>query len=260
MASRKPNLKKTWDSAAAQRLMASTNSASLAEAIHRVVEQLLDGVTCPPTDLVGVARKVNVTDVLAEDFPIAGETSIAGALRQRGDSFVVVYSSYLSRERRRFTICHELAHAYFEGTGPNVPRTGRELERLCNMIATELLLPSDTLRAHAGTMLNLDGIVELARRFQVSLTSTVIRLHEFFGVSAFLMDGEELAWSVGSIRHVPPEIMVHLKRVLDGTCLDEDVLLYEGEIGRVWRLEGRHLGTRRAFFFARPCGGRPIRS
>ena len=138
--------KRRWTSAAARRIVTESRSATtVEEAVYVVASRLLEGVPCPPTDLDVLKERVNVTAVepMAR-FPMSGE------LRKGANGLVIVYSSSLSPGRRRFTIAHELGHAVFEGTGPNCPRFGRELEEICNLLAAEFLMPRELFVARAG--------------------------------------------------------------------------------------------------------------
>src|SRR5580704_14110342 len=106
-------------------------------AVQIVIGRFLDRLDCPPTDLNAVAARLSVTRITYEDLPFPGE------LRRNSQGFEIACSSYLSASRRRFTVAHELAHVIFETTGPNCPTRGRELERLCDMLASEILMPQN---------------------------------------------------------------------------------------------------------------------
>jgi IrrE N-terminal-like domain len=185
----------TWTSAAARRLLTlAGNASTIEDAVRTVVGRLLEGVSCPPTDLEAVAARLEVTGFQAEDLPISGE------LRRDERGLKIFYSSYLSRERRRFTIAHELGHAIFETTGPNCPRVGVELERLCNMLATELLMPKDVFLNSVGMEVNMAKIFELARSFATSLSATAIRCAELHKVSVFESDESRILWGYGLVK------------------------------------------------------------
>lgn len=194
MASR--SKKRRWTSAAARRILEQSGSATtVEEAIYVTALRLLDGVSCPPTDLDVLKDRLNVTSVeSAPRLPISGE------LRKRGDGLVVVYSSSLSLPRRRFTIAHELAHAVFESTGPNCPRYGRELERICDMLAAEFLMPRDVFIARAGERLHPGRVLTLARDFGTSVMATALRCQQLLGASIFQVEATRVVWGYGAIR------------------------------------------------------------
>jgi hypothetical protein len=160
----------TWSSAAARRLiLAAGGDTTVEEAVVQVAGNLREGASGPPTDLGAVAQQLGVDSCRAEPLPVAGE------LRRDGDRLTVVYASGLSVGRRRFTIAHELGHAFFERSGPHCPRRGKELERICDLLAVELLMPSTQIALITG-----DGgpraVLAVSDLFQVSLTAAMYRL------------------------------------------------------------------------------------
>jgi Zn-dependent peptidase ImmA (M78 family) len=95
----------------------------------------------------------------------------------------IITAEELPDERRRFTIAHELGHVLIESTGANAPRAGREVERLCDLIATELLMPSARFRERLPEMLTLSEIWRLSREFRVSFLAAAYRCVELARVS-----------------------------------------------------------------------------
>ena len=188
--------KRRWTSAAASRIVEQSRSATtVEEAVHATASRLLDGVSCPPTDLDVLKNRLNVTSVEPiRCLPTSGE------LRKRDDGFVIVYSSSLSPARRRFTIAHELGHAVFESTGPNCPRYGRELERICDLLAAELLMPREVFVAQAGNNLHPGQVLRLARDFGTSVMATALRCQQLLGVSVFQVEAARVSWGYGKIR------------------------------------------------------------
>lgn len=95
----------------------------------------------------------------------------------KGKRFVVV-SDNDSEERQRFTVCHEIAHIDLgladEHGAPSWSYSKRPPnEILCDVYATELLLPSHIFRPLAAkTDAGFAAINELAEQFQASITST----------------------------------------------------------------------------------------
>jgi hypothetical protein len=175
---RKKRKSNNWTSAAARRMLeAAGGQSNLEEAVVTVVSRLRDGLSGPPTDLKAVADRLGVDGWKADHLPVAGE------LRREADGLRIAYSTGLSAGRRRFTIAHELGHAFFERSGPNCPRSGAELERICDLFATELLMPhSQALPLFAQR--HPRAIIESARQFEVSLTAAMYRLVGITGVQA----------------------------------------------------------------------------
>ena len=188
--------KRRWTSAAARRIIEQSGSATtVEEAVCATASRLLDGMSCPPTDLDVLRERLNVVAV----EPMA-RLPISGALRRREDGLVIVYSSSLTPARRRFTIAHELGHAVFEGTGPNCPRYGHELERICDLLAAEFLMPREIFMARAGERLYPGEVLGLAREFGTSVMATALRCQQLLGLSIFQVEGARVSWGYGAIR------------------------------------------------------------
>ena len=187
-----------WTSAAARRLLGlAGNPPTIEESVRIIAKRLLDSVECPPTDLDAVGALLHITGFYPEELPISGE------LRRDTHGLKIVYSSYLSAPRRRFTIAHEIAHAIFESSGPGCPRVGKELERLCDMLATEMLMPSDVFLQWVGTKISVQKLFERAAVFKTSLSATAIRLAELCGISTFEAEEESILWSYGVVKKRP---------------------------------------------------------
>jgi Zn-dependent peptidase ImmA (M78 family) len=221
-------------------------------AVQIVAERLLNGVACPPTDLQAVAARLNVTEFCAEEMPISGE------LRRVGGALKLAYSCDLSPVRRNFTIAHELGHAVFLSTGPNCPRMGDELERLCDMLAAEILMPRAIFLAAAGPALTLLKLRELARTFATSLHAAALRCHELHRVSICEMDQRSVLWGYGIMRrsaraYEDAEIQDAISRALSGDSGDGVVFVrtqvWSGRCRLEWAPIAR--GTR-ALLLAQP--------
>ena len=86
--------------------------------------------------------------------------------------------------RQRFTIAHEVAHTFFFdlSTSPPVELNGLPrlpvLERVCNRIAADMLVPGGLLRATLRQLHSISAttVSELAKQFDVSVQMMVRRL------------------------------------------------------------------------------------
>ena len=95
---------------------------------------------------------------------------------------LIFLNSADSKAAQMFTLAHELAHLWLGASGVSdsevghVPEQG--IERWCNQVAAELLMPLDALRAAhlPGTKVE-DEIQRLAREFKVS---TLVALRRLF--------------------------------------------------------------------------------
>ena len=124
-------------SAAERRIRALVPTASsLPDAVRHVASELLRGVECPPTNLVELGKRIGVHEILYERLPGSGE------LHRVKHGYRIVCSSDETPARQRFTVAHEFGHVILERTGRNPPRKGPTVERVCDMLATELLMPT----------------------------------------------------------------------------------------------------------------------
>lgn len=163
-------------------------------------ERNLDG---PPVDVLALARAVGVNVRAIND--IADARLVADAATQGASTGVRVssvepfpdgtagltidYNPSRPRGRLRFSIAHELAHACFPGVADQTRhRTGTgaiaqpdgddnwELELLCNVIASELVLPDDAVAGLVDIGIDIDFIMETRRRWDVSTEALLRRL------------------------------------------------------------------------------------
>ncbi len=242
-----------WRSAAARRLFRIAGEpTSISEAVRVVGRNFLDGVKCPPTDLDALRMRLNILGVDSEDLPFSGE------LRRDKDGFRIVCSKHLSQTRRRFTIPHEKAHAILETTGPRCPRVGNELERICDQLASELLMPRHLFVSSVGSSLSIEKIFELSRTFGTSLSATAIRCAELLGVSAFGTEGKVVSWAYGVVRKrtrlgMDDELIRAIARASDGQAGCEVVYLRSRTWTGEWRMEWAPTGRYgKAVFLLQP--------
>jgi hypothetical protein len=180
-----------WKSAAARRIKSLAGKDTVEAAAIEIGRRLTDGQPLPPTNLYAIFPRLAIQDCYADP-----ELRTAGELRKVADGFEIAYCGRDSVARRRFTIAHEIAHAVFERTGPHCPRKGRELERICDMIAGEILVPYDSLSSLDRRGLELDALSQLANKYQTSLTSMTIRCANRFGLMAAQIEFGEVVWCV----------------------------------------------------------------
>jgi hypothetical protein len=102
-----------------------------------------------------------------------------------GSRGVILFNPTRPRSRVGFSIAHEIVHTFFPNSMSGArfrsvcapgSKQARELESLCDLGASELLMPSDEFRRVTGGQMGL-GLVERARgTFGSSYEATVFRL------------------------------------------------------------------------------------
>jgi hypothetical protein len=129
----------------------------------------------PPLDLEGIAKALGLE--------IYSHTGIAeGCLVLRDERAVIELSPGGSHYRRRFTLAHELGHAFL--LNPYCQISAAQLnewpseESFCNDFAAALLLPQAWLEKFVSERetLDLNVLMELAQLAQVSPTAVALRL------------------------------------------------------------------------------------
>ena len=158
----------------------------LGEKIVRAARMLLDraGVSEPPVDLTFLARLQGVLDIRLAPL---GRTD--AELVPVDNGFIIRLNQSVSYpRRRRFSIAHEIAHTFFmplsraSRNGPislNPPKGSLDPqfeERLCDLAASEMLMPEAMFReaAHSITP-SIAAIRRLADVFKTSIQATAQR-------------------------------------------------------------------------------------
>ena len=127
--------------------------------------------------LDALARKLGVTRIVEQRLPFEG-----GLLQLPDGELVIKLNSESSFVRKRFTLAHEIAHLLLNTVpahrGAN--RTDENLERTCDLIAAELLMPTEEATEYI-TGLGLpspENLKAIASRYAVSLQAAAIRVHK----------------------------------------------------------------------------------
>ena len=242
-----------WKSAAARRLREMAGVDRIDQAVPAVVSKVLAGIHCPPTDLDALCARLNVTEVVDdEDIPVVGE------LRHENGTFRILCSTGQSQVRRRFTIAHELAHILFESTGPRAPRVGEDLEKLCDMIAAEILMPNTVFQAALNQApMDTSLVRRLASQFQASLTATVLRCADFRPLSVVCIHEGRKKWSRGPTRATDYQLKQLLRHLIEGAPGDDLIVVERDGLGSFYRGEWiRTMGDRSGLLLLTPASRR----
>ena len=236
-------------SAAERRIRSlAPDARRLSDAVKHVIADLIRGVACPPTDLVEVGRKVGVREISYESFPGSGE------LYKENSEYRIVCSSDQPRSRQRFTVAHELAHVILDRTGRNAPRRGNSVERVCDMLAAEFLMPTSVFEARLPATLTINDIASLSRTFGASITATAIRCAQCKPICVFGVAADRVIWGYGGIRpgavkYLLDEVRNGVRAVMAGEQPEEQVYFYSsGHSGGYHRFEWIQLGADSAVF------------
>lgn len=150
------------------------------EAARQAVAHAFDeGWSGPPFDPVGLAGSRGI-EVVPRDDVLEAQTVSASRDRLR-----IEYNPSRPRGRVRFSIAHEIAHTLFPDCRDEVRHRGAteggradawQLEMLCNLAASEFLLPFADLPDLHGPDLNIGALLHLRRRYDVSAEAVFIRM------------------------------------------------------------------------------------
>lgn len=157
---------------------------SIAERVIRELE-----IVEPPIDVKMVASFLGIKTI-TKDRQLAE----AGCLTSVSDLLQIRVRAGDSEPRQRFTICHECGHTFFPGfqrqthfrcspkpvhaaaTNPLRASDAQQLERLCDVAASELLLPRQMFTAEVrSSVFALSSVATLATRYEASLEATARR-------------------------------------------------------------------------------------
>jgi hypothetical protein len=177
----------------------------------------------PPIDIEHLVNQLGVDQVI--EAPLIEDGRME---RMEGLTRIIVRAD-LSRERRRFTIAHELCHVLLADPRSELVATrhivGRdEEERFCEDFAAALLLPWTWVRSVAYKRpRTLHTLRVVAGRSNTSLASACVRLNEVAGWQRSLLhwkhDGAK--WSFGWAAGLPSGFEGRIRSApLTGPLLD----------------------------------------
>ena len=163
---------------------------------------------------------------------------------------MIVYAHELEEKRRRFTIAHELGHALVLQVTGSKKHVGIEVERICDMIAAEILMPKNQFLSQLTAPLSLKKLRSVAHNFNVSFQAAAKRCAELTDVILFSTEAASINWTSGRVRRGPiaaveEPLKLAIYRALRGEHGDE-IVYFDGSFQK-WRCDRQP--TRDGFWF-----------
>lgn len=125
--------------------------------------------------LHALAGRLGVTNIIEEPLQFEG-----GVFEKAPGALIIKLNSKSPFVRRRFTLAHEVAHLLLGKPGlRSASRDNPALERTCDSIASELLMPLDDVSGFVGNLgqPSPKKLQTIASRYAVSVRTAAIRVH-----------------------------------------------------------------------------------
>lgn len=147
--------------------------------LNRAVAAFVSERRLPGEALDAMALRLGVSRILEERLAFEG-----GLFLLPGGEMVIKLNTASPRSRKRFTLAHEVAHLLL-GTVPaqrSECHNDPELERACDTIAAELLMPTEDATGFVKSLgqPSPEKLKTIAARYSVSLQTAAIRVHSDF--------------------------------------------------------------------------------
>jgi Zn-dependent peptidase ImmA (M78 family) len=134
----------------------------------------------PPFDPIKLAQILGY-EILPNEDIIDART-----LSPQNKSFRIEYNPFQRDTRINFSIAHEIGHTLFDdcherirNRESNLDDDNREVELLCNIAASEILLPYAEFSSEVNSIaLNLDSLLKISNKYKASVESVFLRFCE----------------------------------------------------------------------------------
>ena len=141
-----------------------------------VLKAIEAGWKGPPYNPIEIGKQMGAT--VEPSYDIADARTIL-----RGDRSVIEFNPSQPRERVRFSIAHEVAHLLFPDVSEEVRHRGGigtnedawQLEMLCNLAASEFVMPIGSLQLDEE-LKSIEEIMVARKRYDVSAEAFMIRM------------------------------------------------------------------------------------
>ena len=148
------------------------------KAEHLILAYVEDGGTTEPLDPFALAEYMKIRVEPSEDIRDA-------RTKASGSGFLIQYNPTRPQVRVRFSICHELIHTIFpdcrlmtrnRSTHQRMSSDEWQLESLCDVGASELLMPIGSFKQLTDQQLSINSIIQLRDKLQVSTEAILLRI------------------------------------------------------------------------------------
>jgi len=144
---------------------------------QRALETFVSAQRAPNETLDALAYRLGVSRIIEQRLPFEG-----GLFRLSHDELVIRLNIDSSFARKRFTLAHEIGHLLLHTVPAFRGSRGADaaLERTCDMIAAELLMPATETSSfvHGLGTPSPEKLRAVASRFGVSVQAAAIRIRD----------------------------------------------------------------------------------
>lgn len=202
-----------------------------AERLAAAVLEVCGIEPAPPVALLALADALGVAEIrstsMVED----------GRLEKRAGRTVIFLREETGRQRRRFTLAHELGHLVLSEPGQDFIAHRREVrfdseERFCNQFAAALLLPRQWVESEfAGEPVNLRVARRMAARAETSLSAALVRLREVLAWEASMLHWRRISdqWRLVSTAGLPRAAHNRITSTAETRLILDGLVAREGE-------------------------------
>jgi Zn-dependent peptidase ImmA (M78 family) len=185
----------TWNHKSVKLLIEETGISNPITAIKEKARLIMlnafeRGLKGPPYNPIELAQLLKLDIIPNDDIDDACTVPLSK------HNLRIEYNPFQSPSRINFSIAHEIAHTLFsdcyeERRNREEKNTSNwELEFLCNIAASEILLPYASFTKEANnTDLTIEGLLEIARKYKASLESVFLRFTEVVDKSCSIIIG-----------------------------------------------------------------------
>jgi Zn-dependent peptidase ImmA (M78 family) len=129
------------------------------------------------------------------------------------------------------------------------------LERICDLLATEFLMPRDVFPSRADGSVSPQKVYDLAREFQTSVMATALRCRQLWGISVFQVEDAQVIWGYGAVRRQQDlrksayEFQGAISRAMNQEAGEQQIFIGRTAFSLQWTCSR---GQRRALFTLQP--------